>query len=330
MNINDPDIMLPYLLQKGYIEPDASITVRELPGGVSCLTVLVRRDSGPDFVIKQARPKLKVAEEWYSDPERIHIEGAAMRVLQELTPAGSVPKLLFEDKEHHLIGMEAIPRPHDNWKTLLLHGRINMDYVAQFAQILAGIHRLSYQKEAYREAFGNRHFFKTLRIEPYYTFTAKQTPGAASFLQRLTEDTLAVQLSLVHGDYSPKNVIVYRDRLILLDHEVMHFGDGAFDVGFSMTHLISKGRYVPGRQEAFKAAALHYWQTYQKDFPPPEGWEERSVRHTIACMLARVRGKSLLEYLGAEEQLHQERRCLELIGDTPSSMEQLIEKAIER
>lgn len=327
MNIIDPKVLSRYLQDKGQLLPGEEIAVRELSGGVSCLTLLVQRTAGPDLVIKKARPKLKVREAWFSDPKRIHIEAAAMSALQEILPPDSVPRLLFEDEKHHLLGMEAVPQPHDNWKTLLLQGKLDLEHVEQFAQNLAAIHRLSLQNARYHNKFVNRYFFITLRLEPYYTFVAEQLPEAAPFLQELIKDTLVESLTLVHGDYSPKNILVHQNRLILLDHEVMHFGDGAFDIGFSMTHLLSKARHMRPFRSEFRQAALHYWAIYQKHFILPPGWEERAVRHTIACMLARVRGKSPLEYLSEEEKNAQARRCLELIGRQPAGMEELIEEA---
>ena len=325
MNIVDPKVLSRYLQDKGQLLPGEEISVRELSGGVSCVTLLVQRAAGPDLVIKKARPKLKVSVDWFSDPSRIHIEAAAMTALREIMPPGSVPKLLFEDKKHHLLGMEAVPQPHDNWKTLLLQGKLDLEHVEQFARNLAAIHRLSLQNGRRHQRFTNRYFFITLRLEPYYTFVAGQLPRADRFLQELIKDTLAVQLTLVHGDYSPKNILVHQNRLVLLDHEVMHFGDGAFDIGFSMTHLLSKARHLPLFRADFRQAALHYWSMYQKHFILPPGWEERAVRHTIACLLARVRGKSPLEYLSEEEKDAQARRCLELIGSKPDNMEKLIE-----
>lgn len=300
---------------------------------MSCLTILVRRERGPDFVVKQARERLAVKEDWFSDPARIHIEAAAMRALQELVPPGSVPALLFEDHGRHLIAMEAAPEPHENWKTLLLQGRLEADHVGQFARLLSGIHRGSFGSDHFRGLFPDRSFFENLRLEPYYLFSARQQALAAAFLEELVADTRAVALTLVHGDFSPKNVLVHQGRLILLDHEVMHFGDGAFDVGFALTHLLSKARHVAGKREEFLEAAAHFWAVYSEGFRPDAAWERRAVRHTIACLMARVRGKSPLEYLSPEHREQQEKTCLRLMGECPGSMSGLkdfIQKDLER
>src|SRR5205823_5639992 len=100
-------------------------------------------------------------------------------------------------------------------------------------------------------------------LEPYYEFTAQRVSGARSFLELLIAETRATRTALVHGDYSPKNVLVFQDALVLVDHEVIHFGDPAFDVGFSLTHLLSKAHHLPERRAAFASAALEYWASYQ-------------------------------------------------------------------
>jgi 5-methylthioribose kinase len=68
--------------------------VSVLAGGVSNRTVLVERTaSGEGWVVKQALPKLRVATEWLSDPERIHQEALGLRWLSELAPPGAITPL---------------------------------------------------------------------------------------------------------------------------------------------------------------------------------------------------------------------------------------------
>ena len=104
--------------------------------------------------------------------------------------------------------------------------------------------------------FDDRSFFESLRLEPYYLYTATQVPAGRDVpATSWSRDTRERRLTLVHGDYSPKNVLVHDDRLILLDHEVIHWGDPAFDVGFALTHLLSKAHHLPTHREAFARAA---------------------------------------------------------------------------
>lgn len=328
LDIEQSEALIDYLQRGGYIESDEEPDVQILPGGVSNRTILVRRSSGEAWVIKQALEKLRVQVEWYSSPMRIHREAAGLRWLSRLAPGGSIVSFIFEDHDNHLLAMEAVPQPHDNWKTLLLDGNLQLDHVEQFADLLGTIHKNSYaQRDQIGKVFNDRDFFESLRLEPYYAYTAEQVPEAAPFIQQLIEAALRRRFALVHGDYSPKNVLVHDNRLILLDHEVIHFGDPAFDLGFSMTHLLSKSHRLIGDRDLFAEAVNHYWRTYQehvKNLPWYDDLETYAVHHTLACLLARVDGRSPLEYLNDAEKAQQRRVVLGLIAAQPETVSDLV------
>jgi len=309
------------------IAPGEQPRIAILQGGVSNRTVWVERESGEAWVMKQALAKLRVPVDWFSSLERIHREALGLEWLARLAPPGSITPLLFEDREHHLLAMQAVPQPHENWKTMLLAGRICADHVGQFAALLATIHREAYARAGLAEVFFDRSFFESLRLEPYYGYSAQQTPAAAPFLDSLIHETLALRITLVHGDYSPKNILVHEGRLVLLDHEVIHFGDPAFDLGFSLTHFLSKAHHLPALRPAFASAAREYWRVYCAALGAPS-WaadlEPRAVRHTLACLLARAVGRSPLEYLDPAERLRQRNAVLSIVPSAPDTIADLI------
>src|SRR5689334_18119183 len=263
MNIEAPAELIRYLQASGRVGADDRVAVTPLPGGVSNRTVLVQTNQGQAWVLKQALPKLRVAEEWLCDPARIQREALGLRWLQTLAPAGSVPAYLFEDPAHDLLAMAAVPTPHWNWKTRLLDGIIETDLVRQFGTLLGTLHRNSAgHRGELANAFADSAFFEALRLVPYYETAAARNPDAAGFLAALAAETRATRLALVHGDFSPKNILVYQGQLVLLDHEVIHFGDPAFDVGFSLTHLLAKAEHRPGQRAEFLAAASLHWTCY--------------------------------------------------------------------
>jgi thiamine kinase-like enzyme len=202
--------------------------------------------------------------------------------------------------------------------------------VKQFGQLLAAIHRKSREQSALlASVFEERCFFETLRLEPYYRFTASRVAEAAGFLETLIQDTALTQLALVHGDYSPKNILIHNGSLVLLDHEVIHFGDPTFDLGFSLTHFLSKAHHLPQQRQVFLKAARHYWNCYAgaaAEMVSLPGFEARAVRHTLACLLARVAGRSPLEYLNLEERERQRTVVLTLLQRKPETVPNLIEQ----
>ena len=333
IDIEQHGALLAYLRNTGHIASSESPIVKTLPGGISSRTVLVQRSSGQDWVIKQSLAKLRVDVEWYSDPARIHREALGMRWLSELAPPATVPALAFEDHDQHLLAMEAVPQPHRNWKTMLLGGGLDMDHVRQFGHLLGTIHRRGSDRHTeVATIFDDRSVFESLRIEPYYRYTASQLPASARFMADLIAAVYGRRVTLVHGDYSPKNILVHAGRLVLLDHEVIHFGDPAFDLGFSLAHLLSKAHHAGSHRQAFISAARIYWETYRESLGDP-AWvgdlEAHTVRNTLGCLLARVAGRSPLEYLSRSERERQRDVVLDMMRQTPQCMSDLFVRFID-
>jgi 5-methylthioribose kinase len=362
VDIERPEQLLSYLRDCGHVERDESPQLERLQGGISNKTVLVTRENGEQWVLKQALEKLRVDVEWLSDQRRIHREASGMRVLVRLLPSGAVPRLLFEDFDNHLLAMTAVPEPHSNWKTLLLSGDVREQHVDEAARLLSLIHsRSSDELDGLEGDFGDQGYFQSLRLEPYYLYSGEQLPDVRDFLGELATETLERRDSLVHGDYSPKNLLVpnpsstgamgkdearpcgRRERdahlvpddnpglgaqLVLLDHEVVHLGDPAFDVGFFMTHLLSKAHHLASSRDRFCSAAGRFWERYREGIEDVRwlaGFEQRAVRHTVACLLARAVGRSRLEYLDEHARVRQAIVSSALVQRLPGSIPELID-----
>lgn len=334
LNIEDRDSLCSYLRRTGHYSGSSEPGFTCLAGGVSSRTVLVELPDGRAWVLKQALPKLRVAVDWFSDPARVHREALGLQWLAELAPPGTVPKLVFEDQDHHVVAMEAVPQPHHNWKTLLLAGKVESDHVRQFGRLLGTIQRRSAERrDVLALVFDDRQFFESLRIEPYYSYTATQVPAAAEFLNDLIAATRSRRFTVVHGDYSPKNILIRAGRLVLLDHEVIHWGDPAFDVGFALAHFLSKAHHLPDRRGPFAQAAREFYGTYASELPS-EVWaadvESFTVRHALGCLLARACGRSTLEYLDTIERQRQRDAALSLLVHPPCTVPALTEGFLER
>ncbi|MBF0278974.1 MAG: aminoglycoside phosphotransferase family protein [SAR324 cluster bacterium] len=328
IDIENPAILEAYLKRTKRVNPDEVLAIRTLAGGVSNRTVWVDMGSGESWVIKQALEKLRVPTDWFSDPARIHLEAEGLRWLSQLAPEGSLPEFVFEDHSQHIFAMSAIPQPHENWKTMLLRGIVDLNHFSQFGILLGMIHRkASLRCQDLSIHFHNRSFFDSLRLEPFYIYTAQQIPEMKSFISDLVAQTWATQVTLVHGDYSPKNILVYQDRLILLDHEVVHYGDPAFDLGFSLAHLLSKAHHLRHLSENLIEAVLLYWRSYLASLGEltwRDTLEERAIRHTLACLLARVAGRSQVEYLTETKKKKQRTICLNLMANLPTVFEDFV------
>jgi aminoglycoside phosphotransferase (APT) family kinase protein len=334
LDIENFDALRGYLTQMKYAAWGETVSMKNLQGGVSNRTVKVSWADGRAWVLKQALPKLRVSVDWFSSPERIGVEAKALRWLNRLAPPGTTPDFIFEDMRNYLVGMEAIPDAHENWKSVLLSGQVVSTHFEQFGSLLGTIHRNSSGSvPEIRAAFADTTYFENLRLDPYYMYAAEKMASASEFLRTLAHETLTHKDSLVHGDFSPKNTLIYQGKLILLDYEVVHFGDPAFDVGFAMTHFLSKAHHLPRARADFVSVAELFWRVYRQEIAQLS-WagaaEPRVIRHTLACLLARVTGKSPLEYLTLAGQTRQRDVVLALIGEPPTSVPALIVDFVTR
>ena len=333
-DIEDFDGLRDYLTTRGYIKSGETVSFTNLRGGVSNRTVKVAWTDGRGWVLKQALAKLRVDVDWFSSPERIGVEAKALRCLNRLAPPGTTPAFIFEDLTQHLMGMEAIPEEHENWKNVLLSGRIISDHFEQFGLLLGAIHRRSSEAiSEVRQLFSDTTYFENLRLEPYYLYTARNTEEASDFLNALAQETVLHKDCLVHGDFSPKNTLIYQNKLILLDYEVVHVGDPGFDLGFALTHFLSKAQHLPTERYRLACAAELFWQVYREEIAQlnwAKELEQRVVRHTLGCLLARVAGKSPLEYLTSAEMIRQRDAVLALMREPPASVPKLIAEFIRK
>lgn len=316
VDIEDISSLKPYLRSKNVLASDENCTIKILSGGVSNKAIILNRAHKDDWVIKQGLHKLRVDKAWYSDPKRLEIEYLAMIWLSKVLKEGTIPKPLLWDKTYYILGMEAISQPHDNLKTLLLNEEIDLTLIAEMGSNLARIHKAGRHSEEAKKTFKNQSFFNDLRMGAYYLNAAKEFKVASSFLIDLVDETLQIKETIVHGDYSPKNMLVKEGKLVLLDHEVTHYGDPMFDIGFAICHLLSKANHLPRSKDKMIEAAHVFWKSYLDTNSGKLSLEDetRGVKHSIGCLISRVKGKSPLEYLNEQEKERQLQSAFELIA----------------
>ena len=271
-------------------------TVRRLSGGVSSFIAVVDEDRDP-WVAKAARNRLDVREDWLADPRRAAREGAVLRLLDGSLGPLRVPKVYRVHDDPPILELEWLPPPAANWKAELLAGRVDLPVVTALARGMAVLHRLDVP--AGLAGADGAALFETLRLDPYYRHVAARRPEHAAALTELIADCTSAQpAQLVHGDFTPKNVLATGGPPVLLDWEVIHAGDPAFDLGMLGAHLLLKACLTrPVTASPVWAAAWELARAYNGPADPG-----RAVRHTGAIMLARLWGKSPVEYLTGEPE----------------------------
>jgi 5-methylthioribose kinase len=295
-----------YLRDRGRIPPGGAASVRELAGGVSNLVLRVDVAGAPPIVLKQARARLRVAQEWTAPVERIWTETAALGVLGGLLPEGAVPRVLYTEPDDFLFAMTCAPEGATTWKARLMAGEVDFEVARQVGDLLGRIHRDGARALDATPSLADRSLFDALRIDPYYRTVARACPDASgaiealvAAMQRAADDP--DERALVLGDYSPKNILVPPRAAppVLLDFECAHRGDPAFDLGFCASHLTLKAIHFDDARylEALAAFAAAYGAACGPGMGPSR--RNRAVAHLGACVLARVDGKSPVEYLDA-------------------------------
>ncbi|MEU9173873.1 aminoglycoside phosphotransferase family protein [Streptomyces sp. NPDC048420] len=297
-----PDPLLAdFLIAHGLAEPGAATRWTPLAGGVS--SDLWRVDlPGRSLCVKRALAKLKVSADWQAPVSRNAYEWAWMRFASRHR-SDSVPELLAHDPEAGLFAMAYLPpERYPMWKAQLLDGEVRVATAAAVGELLGGLHAASAGDAALAVEFATDDNFHALRIEPYLLATAAAHPGLSGPLQDLADRTAATRLALVHGDVSPKNILVGPSGPVLLDAECAWYGDPAFDLAFCVNHLLLKSLVVPGRRAELLRSARELAEEYLRcvDWEPRPALDERAATLLPALSLARVDGKSPVEYLTNE------------------------------
>lgn len=296
-------------------------TARLLGGGVSNIVALVE-DGAQRIVLKQSLPRLRVRDRWLADRGRIDREWEVMQALSELLPRGRLPQLLFQDEERFLYAMRAAPETCVDWKTELLAGTCDRATARQAGATLGLMIRSTWEHRALGERFSDRTAFDQLRTDPYYRTVATRHPRLADLVDDWIAASSRRQVAMVHGDWSPKNLLVAGDGLICIDFECAHFGDPSYDAGFLVNHLILKSFRRPELSASYLGLArvAMGWTLGMLPADGLEWFEASAMRHLGFLMLARVDGKSPAEYLRTDAERNAVREfALALIQDPPAS-----------
>jgi len=291
------------LCRMGLVAAGAPIRLTPLAGGVS--SDIYRAElPGRTVCVKRALARLKVAAEWRAPVERNRWEVEWMRVAGAIVPP-AVPAILGEDRAAGCFAMAYLdPERHPVWKSLLRDGRVDLATAAAVGDVLGRIHAVTADRPEVAARFATDEIFYAIRLEPYLVATGREHPDLAARLAALVEVTRSTRRVLVHGDFSPKNLLVGPAGPVILDAECAWFGDPAFDLGFVLNHLLLKGAWQPQLKDRYLSAFDTLVSAYfhNVDWEPPGALEARTAALLPGLTLARIDGKSPVEYLADDGQ----------------------------
>lgn len=306
------EALLPPIFASAGIDASGTLEIAPLTGGVSSDIVRIRLPDGRQYCAKRALSKLKVATDWQAPLERNQYEVAWLRRANAIVP-GAAPEVIGEDREHGIALLEYLPADdYTLWKADLLAGRADPAVPLAVADALGKIHAATLNDSSAAAEFPTDDLIDALRLDPYLRFTASRHPDLADRILAVLTTTANTKLALVHGDVSPKNILISRrdGHPVLLDAECAWYGDAAFDAAFCLNHLVLKSIHLPALRADLLDHAAAFATTWLSHFPAADraGLEARTAALLPCLMLARVDGKSPVEYLSeANRQIVRDR-----------------------
>ncbi len=320
----DESSVVPYLTERGLVTGNATVEV--LTGGVSCVVLAVQNDQ-VDLVVKQALPELKTKAKWVADQRRAIVEADAMRVYHSITPE-NVPELIDIDPANFTLTMSRLPHSCTNWKQDMLEGRIHPQMGEKLGRVLAKWHNIASESEDIKEKFMEDSLFEQLRVSPFYRAVRDKNPNLQEVISELINEITTVKATLVHGDFSPKNIMATSDHSpIVLDFEVAHTGNPVFDLAFVSAHLLCKviRAESPVEQVDLIATANKFLAAYRQTSRLSVA--DTLPHHVALIALARVEGVSPVNYLDQSAQDRLVALTKSALLDSGMSFEKLFESA---
>jgi len=261
------------------------------------------------YCLKRALPRLRVAQLWEAPVARNAFEWRWLKRAGEIC-ADAVPKLVAHDPQAGLFVMEYLdPADCPSWKNQLRDGIAQERTAQTVAERLVRIHAATADKPDIAQQFATDQGFHAIRLEPYLVATGRVHRDLQERLDALVKITASTRRALVHGDVSPKNILVGPRGPIFIDAECAWYGDPAFDPAFCLNHLLLKCLWRPQHAPDFLACFDRFAVTYLEgvSWEPRASIEARIAGLVPALLLARIDGKSPIEYVTAERDKNRVR-----------------------
>jgi len=296
---NCPDPRLDaFLIEHRLAAANEPASWHALTGGVSSDIWRVELP-GRSLCVKRALSTLKVSAQWEAPVSRNAYEWAWIQFAAQHCPE-NVPMPLAHDPVLGVFAMSFLsPAEHPVWKQQLMAGEVEIETAKAVGRLIGSLHSASADSSELADAFDTGENFRALRLDPYLIAMSARHPTLAHRLGTLALRTASIRTALVHGDVSPKNILIGPNGPVLLDAECAWFGDPAFDLAFCLNHLLLKCLVRPKRVDAliisFKALTEAYFD--EADWELRASLEARAAALLPALLLARVDGKSPVEYL---------------------------------
>ena len=232
-------------------------------GNMNCtLRVVTARQR---LIVKQARPWVERYEHIDAPWDRSLVEAAYYRAVAACPElADQMPRLIDADADARVLVLEDVGQQGD-FTSIYAGATLAASDGAALVGYLRRLHRFAvppHQQLVFANpemrALNHEHIFEFPLRETNGLALDAVTPGLQALAEALKRDRLYVSVvrglgeryladggSLVHGDYFPGSWLHTTRGVAVIDPEFCFLGDGEFDVGVMMAHLILGGQPLP-------------------------------------------------------------------------------------
>ena len=278
---------------------------KKITDGVSSDIWYVKTEQDVEFCIKRALAKLTVKADWYAPISRSKFEAMYFQYCFEIAP-DNFPKLLGYDNKNYILAMKWYnPNSFSVWKKKLLNKKVEKEDIINVCDLLIKKHEKFFNSKNLEKKFDNDVTFYSIRIEPYILFTSKKYPDFKNKFDSVAESLVKNKKTLIHGDFSPKNILIKDNNPLILDAETACWGNPIFDLAFFNNHIILKSILNPDIYKGYIKLSKSFLNTYLLYFSlvNNKSYIKEFVKLQALLILARVDGKSPVEYFDEKQRI---------------------------
>ena len=298
---------------------------KKITDGVSSDIWHIKTKKNTEFCIKRALDKLTVKEDWFAPVSRSNFEAMYFKYCKKVMPE-CFPKLLGHDNKNYILAMQWYsPKSYRVWKKKLLNSNINFMDAINISNVLIKKHKFFFHKKFYKKKFENDDTFYSIRIEPYIIFTSNKYPQYKKKFLDVAQSLVQNKKTLIHGDFSPKNILIKSNNPIILDAETACWGDPVFDLAFCNNHILLKSLLFKNLGHKFLELSYKFLNNYIKNIT----WEDKNffiqrlIKILPLLLLARVDGKSPVEYFKTKEKKQTRSLAKNILNEEVKNIQQL-------
>ncbi len=267
---------LPGYMKNSGLVPHAEPVSIEQAGDGNINWVRRVRTRSDSWVVKQARPALERFPEYRVSTERIVFEARFYQTAAPFDAEGVCPRVLRFDHEQRVLVLEDLGEV-ERLDAALARGADVVAVAACLARFLGALHRGTcngalakrFANDEMRRLHGDHIFHLPYRPNEFPLSTRVAARAAElradAALVRTIDAAYTRYLEprgcLLHGDVQPANVLLTANGPKLLDAEIAHVGDPAFDLGQLLGHLLLPAA-ARGEPEAALPAIAETWRAY--------------------------------------------------------------------